>query len=116
MQGGEIYDKKIPSMKLTDLALAISKDAKQEIIGIRPGEKLHEEMVGLADAIYTYEYKDHYKILPSIYSWHTDPKRIADGVKVDENFTYCSDQNNDWMSVDTLQKWIKENKNLIGKI
>jgi len=116
MQGGEIYVKKIPSMKVTDLALAVSREAKQHVVGIRPGEKLHEEMIGESDAMYTYEYNNHYKILPSIHDWHTDPKRISDGVKVDEGFTYCSDKNNDWMSIDTLQKWIKENDNMIGKI
>jgi UDP-N-acetylglucosamine 4,6-dehydratase/5-epimerase len=116
MQGGEIYVKKIPSMKVKDLAIAISKDVKQEVVGIRPGEKLHEEMIGESDSNYTYEYENYFKILPSIHNWHTDPKRISDGVKVDEGFTYCSDQNNDWMSIDTLQKWIKENINLIGKI
>ena len=64
MKGGEIYIKKIPSMKVTDIAKAISSDTTQEIVGIRPGEKLHEQMIGFEDAPYTYEYPDHYKILP----------------------------------------------------
>ena len=114
MQGGEIYVKKIPSMKITDIASAVSKVAKQKEIGIRPGEKLHEQMIGLEDAAYTYEYPSHYKILPSIHNWSKDPIRIKKGIKVDENFTYSSDNNKDWMDINLLQKWIKENHDKIG--
>ena len=116
MKGGEIYVKKIPSMKTTDVALAVNKNAKQEEIGIRPGEKLHEQMIGLEDAPYTYEYPGYYKILPSINEWAKDPERIGNGVKVDENFTYSSDSNEEWMSVKTLQDWIEKNRNKIGNI
>ena len=116
MKGGEIYIKKIPSMKVTDVAKAVSNKAKQEIIGIRPGEKLHEQMIGFEDAPYTYEYKDHFKILPSINEWNKDPERIGDGIKVDSNFTYCSDSNTEWMDISTLQDWIKNNLRHIGKI
>ena len=108
MKGGEIYVKKIPSMKITDVALAVDKNAKQEVIGIRPGEKLHEQMIGEEDAFYTYEYSDYYKILPSIYEWAKDPERIGNGVKVDPNFTYCSDNNKEWMKISQLQDWIKQ--------
>ncbi len=66
MVGGEIYVKKIPSMKVTELAKTIAPYAEHEIIGIRPGEKLHEQMIGSEDAPFTYEYSEHYKILPSI--------------------------------------------------
>ena len=116
MKGGEIYVKKIPSMKVTDVALAVSSEAKQEEVGIRPGEKLHEQMIGLEDAIYTYEYADYFKVLPSINNWSNDPLRINGGVKVDPNFTYCSDNNKDWMSIDTLKDWIEKNYNKIGSI
>ena len=116
MKGGEIYVKKIPSMKVTDIAKAINSKAKQEIIGIYPGEKIHEEMISSGDAPYTYEYKGHYKILPSINAWSMDPNRMIDGVKVDTKFTYTSDNNNDWMDIDTLKNWIKVNINKIGKI
>lgn len=116
MKGGEIYIKKIPSMKVTDVAKAVSSTAKQEIIGIRPGEKLHEQMIGFEDAPYTYEYKNHFKILPSINEWNKDPERIGDGIKVDSNFTYCSDSNTEWMDISTLQDWIKDNLRHIGKI
>jgi UDP-N-acetylglucosamine 4,6-dehydratase len=115
MQGGEIYVKKIPSMKVTDIALAVNENAKQEEVGIRPGEKLHEQMIGPEDAPYTYKYAGHFKILPSINQWSNDPKRIGDGVKVHSDFIYCSN-NNEWMSIDTLKKWIEENKSKIGNI
>ena len=116
MKGGEIYIKKIPSMKVTDIAKAISADTIQEIVGIRPGEKLHEQMIGFEDAAYTYEYTDHYKILPSIHEWNKDPERIGEGVKVDPDFTYCSDSNTEWMDIKTLQDWIEKNRKNIGKI
>ena len=114
MKGGEIYVKKIPSMKVTDVALAIDSKAKQKEIGIRPGEKLHEQMIGPEDAWYTYEYPDHYKILPSINDWSNDPERIGSGIKVEPDFTYCSDNNAEWMEVSELQEWIEENRNKIG--
>jgi UDP-N-acetylglucosamine 4,6-dehydratase/5-epimerase len=116
MKGGEVYVKKIPSMKVTDMALAVNDKVKQEEVGIRPGEKLHEQMIGAEDALYTYEYSDYYKILPSINKWANDPERIGSGKKVSSDFTYCSDNNKDWMSIDTLKKWIKDNKNKIGNI
>lgn len=116
MKGGEIYIKKIPSMNITDIARAVSKDAKHEIVGIRPGEKLHEQMIGIEDAPYTYEYKDHYKILPSINDWNNDPERIGDGKMVKQDFVYRSDTNPEWMDVETLQNWIKDNQKKIGRI
>ena len=116
MQGGEIYVKKIPSMAITDIAKAVSKNAKHKIIGVRPGEKIHEQMIGLEDAPHTYEYNDHYKILPAIYNWSSDPRRHKGGVKVNENFTYSSDQNDEWMSIEELKQWIESNKGRIGKI
>jgi UDP-N-acetylglucosamine 4,6-dehydratase (inverting) len=116
MHGGEIYVKKIPSMNITDIAKAVSETAKQKTIGIRPGEKIHEQMIGLEDAPHTYEYKDHYKILPAIYNWSSDPDRNKGGVKVNENFTYSSETNKEWMSVNDLQQWIEDNRNKIGMI
>jgi len=116
MKGGEIYIKKIPSMKVTDIAKAISLETTQEVVGIRPGEKLHEQMIGFEDAPYTYEYPDHYKILPSIHEWNKDPERIGKGVKVGSDFTYCSDSNTEWMDIKALQDWIEKNHNNIGKI
>ena len=116
MKGGEIYVKKIPSMKVTDVALAVNENTKQEEVGIRPGEKLHEQMIGIEDALYTYEYPGHFKILPSINDWSKDEARIGDGIRVPENFMYTSDNNKEWMKVSELQDWIEVNKNKIGSI
>jgi UDP-N-acetylglucosamine 4,6-dehydratase (inverting) len=116
MVGGEIYVKKIPSMNITDIARAVAPNAQQEIIGIRPGEKLHEQMISPEDSYHTYEYPEHFKILPAIYQWSTDLKRIKDGHKVPEGFSYASDTNTEWMDVETLQQWIQENKKKIGAI
>jgi len=116
MVGGEIYVKKIPSMKMTDLALATVPYAAHDIVGIRPGEKLHEQMIGLEDAPYTYEYPKHFKVLPAIHNWSADPKRINGGSLVAPDFTYCSDNNLEWMSVAELQAWIAQNIEHIGKI
>ena len=116
MVGGEIYVKKIPSMKVTDIARAVAPDARHDIVGIRPGEKLHEQMIGSEDALHTYEYADHYKILPAIHNWSQDPDRINDGQKVAPEFTYSSDNNTDWMSIDTLRVWIERNCDKVGKI
>jgi UDP-N-acetylglucosamine 4,6-dehydratase (inverting) len=116
MVGGEVYVKKIPSMKVTDLAFAVDESAKQEEVGIRPGEKLHEQMIGSEDALYTYEYPGHFKILPSIHNWSKDPARIGDGKKVDEDFIYASDSNTEWMKISELKNWIEQNRNKIGNI
>ncbi len=116
MVGGEIYVKKIPSMKVTDVANACVPGAKHEIVGIRPGEKLHEQMIGPEDAPHTYEYSTHYKVLPAIHKWSQDPARVKDGRLVAPDFTYCSDNNAEWMSISTLQTWIEQNFEHIGKI
>lgn len=112
--GGEIYVKKIPSMKVVDIARAAAPQAHQEFIGIRPGEKLHEQMISPEDSIYTYEYADHYKILPAIHNWCQDNKRIKDGVRVEEGFSYTSENNRAWMSIPELQAWIDMNRVKIG--
>ncbi len=116
MVGGEIYVKKIPSMNIIDIAKASAPNAKHEIVGIRPGEKLHEQMVGYEDALYTYEYPEHYKILPAIHDWSEDPKRINGGKKVTPDFTYSSDNNSEWMSVEVLQAWIDQHRGKVGKL
>ena len=116
MLGGEIYVKKIPSMGILDVARAVVPDASHRIIGIRPGEKIHEQMIGPEDAPHTYAYDDHYKILPMIHNWSLDPARIKDGKRVPDDFVYSSDKNEDWMSVDELHSWIESNRNKIGLI
>ena len=116
MVGGEIYIKKIPSMKVTDLAKAVDERSTQEIVGVRPGEKLHEQMISEEDSQHTYEYGGYYKILPSINEWSSCEERIKDGKKVQEGFSYTSSNNTEWMSIEMLQEWIKKNKEKIGKI
>ncbi len=116
MVGGEIYVKKIPSMNIMDIANTVAPKAKCEMVGIRPGEKLHEQMIGVEDAPFTYEYNEHYKILPAIHNWSNDPARINNGKLVDPDFTYCSDNNKEWMSTDALSAWIAQNADKIGKI
>lgn len=116
MSGGEIYVKKIPSMKLTELARVVAPDARQEVVGIRPGEKLHEQMISSEDAYYTYEYPEHFKILPVINNWSNDPARIKNGKKVADDFVYASDNNPEWMSNDDLREWIDSNREKIGVI
>ncbi len=116
MVGGEIYVKKIPSMKVTDLGRVVAPECKQEVVGIRPGEKLHEQMIGAEDAFYTYEYPEHFKILPTINEWGSSPERIKDGKKVPEGFVYASDNNSEWMTDFQLQTWIDSNREKIGSI
>ncbi len=116
MIGGEIYVKKIPSISIIDIAKAVAPKASHKIIGIRPGEKIHEQMIGIEDANHTYEYDNYFKILPAIYNWHNDPKRNKGGKKVVKDFSYTSNNNSDLMSVLQLQNWIEANKNNIGSI
>ena len=116
MIGGEIYVRKIPSMKVTNLANAVAPECKQQIIGIRPGEKLHEQMIGLEDSYYTYEYADYYKILPAINNWNQDLRRIKNGKKVPEGFVYSSDNNSAIMTDAELREWINVNIEKIGII
>jgi UDP-N-acetylglucosamine 4,6-dehydratase len=109
MIGGEIFVNKIPSMKVVDIAKVISPKAKYKIIGIRPGEKLHEQMISSDESNTTFEYNDYYKILPQINGWQKDNLRIKDGLKVPEGFSYTSDNNSEWMVKSDLKKWIDNN-------
>ena len=108
--GGEIYVKRIPSMNILDIAEAVDPSADVDTIGIRPGEKLHGQMIGLEDAPYTYKYDGYFKILPAINDWSDDVDRIKDGIKVAPDFIYSSDNNDEWMTIDELQAWIQKNK------
>ena len=85
-------------MKVTELAKVVAPQSEQVIVGIRPGKKIHEQMIGEEDAPHTYEYPEYYKILPMINNWSSDPNRIKDGVKVPEGFVYNSSNNSEWMS------------------
>jgi len=114
-EGGEIYVKKIPSMKVTDIARAVDPDAEHEIVGIRPGEKLHEQMISAEDSVHTYEYDGYFKIVPAINRWGNEV-RIKGGRKVPDGFVYASDSNTEWMSIDTLKTWIADNRAGLGKL
>jgi UDP-N-acetylglucosamine 4,6-dehydratase len=116
MVGGEIYVKKIPSMLMVDLARTLAPNCRLKTIGIRPGEKLHEQMIGEDDSYHTFEYREHFKILPAINDWSTSPERIKDGVKVPEGFSYRSDTNKEWMTPQELMAWVDTNIDEIGKI
>ena len=116
MMGGEIFVRKLPSMGIMDIAKAAAPHAKTKVVGIRPGEKLHEQMIGEEDAKHTYEYADHYKILPAIHGWSADPVRIKNGKKVADNFTYASNTNSQWMTVEQLSDWINLNLGDCSKV
>ena len=104
--GGELYVKKIKSMLVVDIAKAINPNAKLEEVGIRPGEKLHEQMISAEDSPYTFEYDGYYKILPMIHDWYKDQERIKNGRGVEAGFVYTSNLNSEWMTVQELQTWM----------
>ena len=111
MEGGEIYVKKIPSMKVTDLARVVAPDARQEVIGIRPGEKLHEVMITEDDSRNTVELADRYIIEPSpialpSYVFRDGARPVKDG------FRYSSDSNKDWLRADGLRELVTQSKSL----
>jgi len=108
MKGGEIFIPKIPSMKMTDLAKAICPGCKQEIIGIRAGEKLHETMVPKDDGIYTYEYKDKFITYPYVVEYKG---RKGGGKPLSFDFEgYRSDNNTKWLSINDLKKMARDEK------
>ncbi len=107
MVGGEIYVRKIPSMRVVDIARTLAPKAKLEFIGIRPGEKLHEIMVSIEDARSTYEFDTYYKILPQIHEWSSDPLRIGKGQPCPDGFAYASDNNKAWMKPAELRAWVR---------
>jgi UDP-N-acetylglucosamine 4,6-dehydratase/5-epimerase len=108
MWGGEIFVPKIPSYKITDVAMAIAPDCEQKIVGIRPGEKLHEEMITLTDALCTVEFPRYFVILPSIKLWDTD-KFVAtfNGKLCGDGFCYSSGTNSEWLSVEQIRELIR---------
>lgn len=107
--GGEIFVPKIPSYRITDVAEAIAPGCEQKVVGIRPGEKIHEEMITPSDSFYTYDLGKYYTILPAVPNWNLD-KFIQefDAVKVKEGFAYNSGDNIEWETVDSLRSLIKE--------
>jgi UDP-N-acetylglucosamine 4,6-dehydratase len=108
MHGGEIFVPKIPSMKVTDVAQVVAPGCKTKIIGIRPGEKLHELMITQDDAINTAEFEHHYAIQPAAYWWDQESYRVKTRAKpVAENFQYSSDTNPVWMTREQLAEILK---------
>lgn len=108
--GGEIFIPKIPSYKITDVALAIAPKLKQVEIGIRPGEKLHEEMITVTDALDTIDLGKYYVILPSVSFRHNRQEYLEHhhAVPVPFGFHYSSDNNTEWETIETLRKKIKQ--------
>ena len=103
MSGGEVFVPKIPSMNMMDLAKALAPDCRIEIVGIRPGEKLHEVMVPLGDGRNTIEFDDRYVILHSFHDWAKDAyPGMRGGKRCDDDFTYSSDTNTLWLTADQL--------------
>lgn len=106
--GGEIFVPKIPSFKVTDLAEAIAPGSRHDIIGIRPGEKIHEEMITAADAFYTLESEHHYIITPAHAHWNLEAYRKRFHAQpVPAGFSYRSDTNDAWLGVSELRELIK---------
>jgi UDP-N-acetylglucosamine 4,6-dehydratase len=107
--GGEIFVPKIPSYKITELADAIGPNCKKEIVGIRPGEKIHEEMITESDSFYTVDLGKYYAILPQNPSWSIDDYFVKKkAVKVPYGFTYNSGTNEEWLSKEVLRDLIRE--------
>jgi len=107
--GGELFVPKIPSYKITEVAEAIAPDCKQEVVGIRPGEKVHEEMITSSDSFTTYDLGKYYVILPQAPGWDLKEFVAHFGArKVVEGFNYNSGQNEEWLSVNDLRNLIKE--------
>ena len=109
MYGGEIFVKKIPSMNIVDIAKSIKSSPKIKYIGIRPGEKLHEQMISEDDSFSTYEFKNFFKILSPIIPLKTKKIITKGSFKVKENFIYRSNLNKNWLNFTQLKNWIKKN-------
>lgn len=108
--GGEIFIPKIPSYKIIDVAKAIAPNARIEEIGIRPGEKLHEEMITETDALNTIDLGKYYAILPSVSYYHSKDEYMEHhhAVAVAENFHYSSDKNTEWETIESMREKIKK--------
>ncbi|MBK6450615.1 MAG: UDP-N-acetylglucosamine 4,6-dehydratase (inverting) [Saprospiraceae bacterium] len=107
--GGEIFVPKIPSYRITDVATAVGPDCEQVIVGIRPGEKVHEEMITSSDSFYTYDLGKYYTIIPSTHNWKLDEFIKEFNAKiVQPGFSYNSGENTEWETVETLRELIRE--------
>ncbi|RKX25967.1 MAG: UDP-N-acetylglucosamine 4,6-dehydratase (inverting) [Candidatus Zixiibacteriota bacterium] len=109
MWGGEIFVPKIPSYRIMDVAEAVAPGCNKEITGIRPGEKLHEEMITATDALCSLEFDDYFVILPSVRLWDVDEyASVYEGHRCREGFAYSSDTNDRWLSVEDLTELIRD--------
>jgi UDP-N-acetylglucosamine 4,6-dehydratase len=109
MRGGEVFVPKIPSMKMTDLVEAMSPGAGIEVVGIRPGEKLHEMMISADDARSTADLGDRYAIEPAFVEYPRTPFRLPGGATAaPEDFSYASDTNTEWLSSEALMAMVEE--------
>ncbi|SHF90243.1 UDP-N-acetylglucosamine 4,6-dehydratase (inverting) [Salegentibacter echinorum] len=107
--GGEIFVPKIPSYKITDIAEAIGPNCEKPVVGIRPGEKIHEEMITDSDSYYTYDLGKYYTILPATHKWKLEEfVEKFDAKKVTPGFEYNSGENEEWETVENLRNLIKE--------
>lgn len=108
MRGGEIYVPKIPSMKISDLVEAMAPGIRYKVIGIRPGEKLHEEMISPDDAVNTYEMANRYAVLPAFHLWDVMGYKGFDAsMKVSDRFRYASDTNTEWLDTAQIRKMVE---------
>ncbi len=107
--GGELFVPKIPSYKITDVAEAIGPECEKPEVGIRPGEKVHEEMITSSDSYYTYDLGKYYTILPATHKWKLDDYiNHFEAKKVEKGFQYNSGENEDWETVESLRTLIKQ--------
>ena len=107
LHGGEVFVPKIPSMKIIDLAKAIAPECRIELVGIRPGEKLHEVMVPEDDARNTLEYDNYFAILPAFHDWDSEGYYSKNGgSKCPDGFKYSSDNNSWWLTIDEVRKML----------
>jgi FlaA1/EpsC-like NDP-sugar epimerase len=107
--GGELFIPKIPSYRIMDVAEAIGPECEHKISGIRPGEKIHEEMISSSDSFTTYDLGEYYVILPQVPCWDLNEYiKKFDAVLVPEGFNYSSGKNTEWETVDSLRRLIKE--------
>lgn len=107
--GGELFVPKIPSYKIMDVAMAIAPNCKHEIVGIRPGEKIHEEMITTSDSFYTYDLGKYFAILPQMHTWSLpDFVQHFNAVKVKQGFRYNSGENSEWLTVEDIRALIKK--------
>ena len=105
MHGGELYVPRIPSMRIMDLVEALKPGAETFVVGIRPGEKLHEEMIAADDSYRTLRQSDRYVVQPTVKEWWF---KDSEGTPVAEGFSYASNTNDQWLTIPELQKWIAQ--------